>query len=115
MNGPIIEFEADDATAAAVLHDEVDRKEFNEEFGFVAQCLAIKRVQHRVPGTVGRGAGAVCWRTLAEIGRHAAEWALVDAAVLRARERHPPMLEFVDSSRRIPAQILNRILVAQPV
>src|SRR5262249_6493975 len=48
-------------------------------------------------------------------GGHAAERPLIDAAVLGARERHAPVLELVDRRRRVAAQVLDRVLVAEPV
>ena len=80
----------------------------------VAQRLAVERVQHGVAGAVGGGAGALRG-ALAEVRRHAAERALVDLAVLGARERHAPMLELVDGGGRVAAEIFDRVLVAEPV
>ena len=59
MNRPVVELEADDAAAAALVHDQIDGEKFDEEFGVVAQCLAVERVQHRVAGAVGGGASAL--------------------------------------------------------
>ncbi len=111
----VVELQADDAAAAAILHDEVDGEIFDEEFGIVAQRLPVERVQHGVAGAVGGGAGALRRRPPAEIGGHAAERALIDAAVLGARERHAPMFEFVDGGGRVAAEIFDRILIAEPV
>src|ERR1700724_293256 len=85
VNGAVVELQADDAAAAAVLHDQVNREEFDEEFGLVTQRLTVECMQHCVAGPVGRRTGALRRRTLAELGGHAAERALVDAAVLGAR------------------------------
>ena len=81
----------------------------------MAQRLAVERVQHGVAGAVGRRAGALGRRPLPIFGGHAAEGALVDLAVLGARERHAVMLELVDRRRRLAAQIFDRVLVAEPV
>src|SRR5690349_25177912 len=54
---------------------------------FVRQALPVHGVQHGMAGAVGRGAGALN-RRLAEVSRHAAEGALVDLALARAREGH---------------------------
>ena len=83
-----------------------------------AECrsdLAVERVQHGVAGAVGGGAGALGGRAFAEFRRHAAERALIDAAVLGARERHAVVLEFVDGFRRVAAEIFDRVLIAEPV
>ena len=115
VNGPVIKLETDDAAAAALLHDEVDGEEFDKEFGVVPQGLTVQRVQHRMAGAVGRRAGALRRRPLAEVGGHAAERALIDAAIFGAREWHAPMLKLIDGSRRIAAEIFDRILIAEPI
>ena len=90
-------------------------KILDEELGGVAQRLPVQRVQHGVAGAVGGGAGALRG-ALAVMGRHAAERALVDlAVVLAARERHAPVLELVDRRRRVAAQVFDGVLVAEPV
>jgi hypothetical protein len=71
-------------------------------------------VQHRMAGPVGGGAGAL-GGALAVMRGHAAERALVDVSRLRARERHAPMLQFVDGRRRLAAEVLDGVLVAEPV
>src|SRR5438270_12600729 len=58
MDAAIIELPSHHPTASALLHDEVERKELNEEIHIVAQRLSIKRVQDGVSGAVGGRAGA---------------------------------------------------------
>ena len=53
--------------------------------------------------------------SLAHVLRHPAERALVDLALFGAAERHAEMLELVDRLGRLAAQILDRVLVAEPV
>jgi hypothetical protein len=60
------------AAGAVVVHDQIEREIFDEEFRRVAQRLAVKRVQHRMAGAVGGGAGALRG-PLPNVGRHAAE------------------------------------------
>ena len=76
----VVEAQRDDAAARAVLHDQVEREIFDEEVGVVLQALLVERVQHRVAGAVGGGAGALRRRALAHVLGHAAERALVDLA-----------------------------------
>ena len=116
MNRTVVEIERDDAAAAAfVVHNQVDGEILDEEFRRMAQCLAIHGVQHGVAGTVGGGTGAL-GGAFAVMRGHAAERPLIDLAVfLAARERQAPVLKFVHRLRRIAAQILDRILVAEPV
>ena len=75
------QFDSDDAAAGAVLHDQIDRKVFDEEFCVVLERLLIERMQHRVTGPVRRSAGTLCG-ALAETRGHAAERPLVDLAIL---------------------------------
>ena len=115
MQRAVVELERDDAAAdALVVHDQVDGEELDVEFGGVAQRLAVHRVQHGVAGAVGGGAGALRL-ALAVVHRHAAERALVDLAVLGARERHAPMLELVDRLGRVAHHVFDGVLVAEPV
>src|SRR3954453_24163619 len=80
----------------------------------MTQRLAVHGVQHGVTGAVGGGAGAL-GLALAVINGHAAEWPLIDAAIVGARERHTPVLEFIDRRRRLAHHVLDRILIAEPV
>ena len=115
MQRAVVELERDDAAAdALVVHDQVDGEELDVEFGRVAQRLAVHRVQHGVARAVGGGAGALRL-ALAVVHGHAAERALVDLAVLGARERHAPVLELVDGFRRVAHHVFDRVLVAEPV
>ena len=103
VQGAVVELPARSTPRQAPsVHDQVEREILDEELGRVAQRLAVQRVQHGVAGAVGRGAGALD-RRLAEVAGHAAEGALVDLAVLGARERHAPVLELVDRGRRVAA------------
>jgi len=81
----------------------------------MAQRLAIERVQHGVAGTVGGSARALCRRAFAELRRHAAERSLIDAPVLGAAEGNAVVLHFINGSGRVAAQVLDGILVAEPV
>ena len=93
--------------------DQVQRQPLDEEVGARLDVLLVQRVQHRVAGAVGRGAGPLD-RLLPVVGRMAAERSLVDRAVGIAVERHAGVLELVDHLRRLAA-LLDRVLVTQPV
>ena len=115
MDRAVVEIERDHAAAAAfIVHDQVDGEIFDEELGRMPQRLPVHRVQHGVAGAVGGGAGALRG-ALAVMRGHAAERALVDLAVLAARERQAPMFQLVHRLRRVAAQIFDRVLVAEPV
>ena len=103
------------AAATVIIHDQVDRKIFDVEFGGMAQRLSVHRVQHGVAGAVGSRASPLC-RALTIVRRHAAERTLINLAVLfAARERQAPMLKLIHGSRRVAAEIFDRVLVAEPV
>ncbi len=115
MQRAVVKLERDHAAAGAlVVHDQVDGEELDVELGGMAQRLAIHGVQHGVAGAVGGGAGALCL-ALAVVHRHAAKRSLIDLAVLGARKRHTPVLEFINGLRRLAHHVFDRILVAEPV
>ncbi|MNV01825.1 hypothetical protein D3C71_920430 [compost metagenome] len=108
-------FEGRDADHVAfVVADEVQRHPFDEELGAGFDVLLVERVQHRVAGAVGRGAGAL-HGLLAVVGGVAAERTLVDRAVGVAVERHAEVFELVHDLRGFTAHELDRVLVAEPV
>ncbi len=106
--------QGDHAAAGTILHDQVNGEILDEELRRMPERLAVHGVQHGMTGTVGSGAGTL-GDALAKVGRHAAERPLVDLAFLGTGEGHAPVLELIDGSRRVAHQILNGILVAQPV
>src|SRR5947209_17198809 len=71
-------------------------------------------MQHSVPGAVGGGARTLRG-ALAVMSGHAAERTLVDLAVVTAREGQPPVLELVNRLGGVAAEILDSVLIAQPV
>ena len=115
VDGAVFHVHGDDATAGAILHDEVEREILDEELGGIAQRLAIERVQHGMAGAVGGGTGALHRRAVTEVHHVAAEGPLVDLAFFGAREGHAEMLELVNGGRRVAAEIFDGVLVAQPV
>ncbi len=99
---------------AGVVHDQVQREVFDEEFGVVLERLLVKRVQDGMAGAVGGGAGAL-GDALAVIGGHAAERPLINLAFLGAREGHAVVLQFEDRRDRLAAHVFDGVLIAQPV
>src|SRR5208337_4550474 len=80
----VIHLEANDASHRSLrIADEVDGEKFDEELAARPQRLPVERMQNRVAGAVGGGAGALR-DALAELGRHAAERALIDLAFFGA-------------------------------
>ena len=99
---------------AGLVHDQIQREVLDEEVDVVVERLAVQGVQHGVAGAVGRRAGALD-RGLAEVARHAAEGALVDLALVGAREGHAPVLQFVHRRGGVAHHVLDGLLVAEPV
>lgn len=81
----------------------------------MAERLAIERVEERVTGPVGGSSAAVGLAALAELERLATERALVDLAVLGAREGQAEVLELDDRFGGFAAHVMDRVLVAEPV
>ena len=114
MQRAVVELPGRHAAADAFVHHQVEGEILDEELDALAQGLTVHGVQHGVAGAIGGGAGALD-RRLAEVARHAAEGALIDLAVRRARERHAPVLELVDGGGGIADEVFDGVLVAQPV
>ena len=102
------------AAGALLVHHQVEGEVLDEERRLVAERLLVERVQDGVAGAVGGGAGAVRL-ALTVVEAHAAEGALVDLAVRRAREGHAVVLELDDRARTLLAEVLDRVLIAEPV
>jgi hypothetical protein len=112
----VVELPRHDADALAVLgHHQVGGEILDVELRVVLQRLAVERVQDRVARAVGGGAGALHRGAFAELGRVAAEGALVDLAFLGAGERDAVMFQLVDRLRRLTREVFHRVGVAQPV
>ena len=81
MQRAVLEVPGHDAAAGAVLvHDEVEGEIFDEELGVVLQALLVERVDDRVAGAVGGGAGPLRHAAFAVLDGVAAERTLVDLA-----------------------------------
>ena len=102
------------AAYAVIVHQQVDGEIFYVERRIVLERLLVKRMQHRVAGTVGGSAGAL-GGAFAVVRGHAAERPLVDLAVVGARERHPVVLELDHRGDGLATHVLDGVLVAQPV
>src|ERR1700743_267615 len=115
MQRTILEIPGQEATADAVIvHQQVEREVFDEEYRVVPQALLIERVQDGVAGAVSGSAGALC-HLLAAIDGLSAERSLVDLAFGGARERDAVMFELQYRGYGLTAHIFDRILVAEPV
>src|SRR5215469_13235933 len=93
MQGAVVQPPGDDPTASVAIHHEIERNVFDKKLGVMLEALLIERVQQRVPGPVGGGAGAL-GQFPSPMQGVAAKRALVNVAVGGAGERHAEMLEF---------------------
>ena len=110
----VFEIPGDNAAAGAVFHHQIDGEIFDEERDIMFERLLIQRVQDRVAGAVGGGAGALR-RAFAETRRHAAEGSLINLPIRCPRKRHAVMFELDDRRDRLAAHIFDGVLIAQPV
>jgi hypothetical protein len=94
--------------------DQVQREELVEELRARGDVALVQRVQQRMAGAVGGGAGAD-GLLAAVVLRLAAKRALVDLAVFQARERQAHVLQFVHRAGCIAAHELDGVLVAQVI
>ena len=115
VQAAVLHVERHHADALALVHDEVERKVLDEEGGVVLERLAVQRVQDGVARAVGGRRAPVRLAVLAVVERLAAKGALVDLALVRARERHAVVLQLDHRARRLAAHVVDRVLVAQPV
>ena len=115
MKGPLLHVPGQHAAAGTVLvHQQVERQIFDEELGAVLQALLVERMQHGVARSVGRCAGALR-HLLAIADGLAAKWSLVNSTVFGAGERNTVMFQLEHRGHRLPAHVLNGILIAEPV
>ena len=111
----VVEAQRNHAAALAAVHDQIDRKIFDEEVGVVLEALLVERVEHRMAGAVGGGTSALRRRALAHVLGHPAERALVDFAFGSAAEWQAGMLELEHRGGGFPDHVFDRVLVAEPV
>ena len=115
VDGAVAQVPRDRAAArAVVVHQQVGREILDEELSVMLQRLLVERVQDGVAGAVGRRAGAL-GGAFAVMGGHAAEGALVDLALGRAREGHAVMLQLDHRGHGLAHHVFDRVLVAEPV
>ena len=103
MKRAVIQFPSCDPAADTVFHNQVEREIFDKKFSLITKRLAIKRMEHGMTCAVGRRAGALDWRPLAHFCGVAAERTLVNLTLFITRERHAPMLKFVNRFGGFPA------------
>ena len=107
VQAAVHEIPGDDALAAAVLDHELPGEELLVRLDIALHHLLVEHVDEDVARDVGCVRGARLAR--------GAEGALRDPSVGRPREDRAPVLELVDVARRLVAEDLDRVLVAEVV
>src|SRR5690606_12317098 len=79
---------------AGFVAQEIQGHPLDEELSASGYVALIKRMQHGMTGTVGRGTGALD-RLFTKVGSVTAEGTLIDGAVRVTVERHTEVLELV--------------------
>src|SRR5215471_15539690 len=116
VQGPILEVPGHDPAAGTLLvHDQVERKILDEELRVVAYALLIERVNDRVSGAVGSGAGPPSWISFAVFHHVAAKRPLIDQPIFGTRKGNPEMLELDHRRDCLAAHVFDGILIAEPV
>ena len=95
-------------------HRDVEGVELVEELDVVLDAVLVERLQDHVAGAVG-GVTGPAHRCLAVVAGVAAEPALVDAALGRAVERHPHLLEVEHRVDGLLGHDLDGVLVGEVV
>lgn len=115
VNRSILQIHRNHSLALAILHNQVHRKVLDEIVAIVVQRFAVQRVQQRMARPVGDRTAPMRLATLAVVVALAAERALIDLALLGARERHAVVLQLNDGLGRLARHIMDGVLVAQPI
>ena len=116
VNRTVLKKKRDQASAAAfIVKDEVECEIFHEEPCTAAHRLPIERVQHGVTSAVCRCTASPDGWSFAVIGIVTAKRTLIDLGVIGTGERHAVVLQLVDRFGCVPTQVLDCILVSEPV
>lgn len=133
MERSVFHVERDHTDTLAILHEQVERKVFDEEVGVVSEGLTVKGVQDGVTCSIGSGGTSVGLSTLAILEGLTTERSLVDLSFLGSGEGNTVVLELTraisirpfpysphrahldNRIRRLLAHVMNRILVTQPI
>jgi len=111
----VLEAEGHNATALAVLHDQVKGEVLNEEGTVVPHGLAVEGVQESVTSTISDGAAPVGLATLAKVVALTTESPLVDLTLLGTGEGHAIVLKLNNGGGGLATHVVNSILVTEPI
>mmetsp|Transcript_14923 Transcript_14923/g.28470 ORF Transcript_14923/g.28470 Transcript_14923/m.28470 type:complete len:393 (-) Transcript_14923:204-1382(-) len=116
VQGAVLHVEGHGPDALSVVrHEEVHGEVLDEVGGVEGQAAAVEGVQHGVAGAIGGAGAAVGLAPLAVLQALPAEGPLVDLPLLGPAEGQAELLQLQDGLGRLPAHVVNGVLVAQPV
>jgi hypothetical protein len=115
MQCSVFHVQSDDTDTLAILHEQVERKVFDEEVGVVSKRLTVQGVENGVTRSIGGGGTSVCLTTLAVLEGLTTERSLVDLSFLGSGEGYTVMFKLDNSVWCFLAHVVNRILVTQPI
>lgn len=105
----------EDTHALAVLHQEIESKELNEEVGVVSEGLTVKGVEQGMAGTVSDSTGSVGLATLTVFLGLTTKGSLVDSALFRSGEGNTVVLKLDNGLGSFSSHVVDGILVTKPV
>lgn len=104
-----------DATAFALVHEQVHREILDEENAVVSEGTTEQGVEHRVPCAIGDCTASVGLAALAELGGLSTESSLVNLAICGSAKRHAVALELAHGNRSLTCHVVDGVLVSKPV
>ena len=115
VHGSVLHAHGHDSVALSVVHQQVGGEVLDEEDGVVLERLAVQSVQHGVTSAISGSGASVGLASSSILQRLTTEGALVDLALVRARERQTVALQLQHSGRSLAAHVVDRILVTEPI
>ena len=115
VDGAVLQAEGHHAHTLVAVHDQVEGVVLDEVGGVVGQGAAVQGVKHGVAGTVGGGSRTVGLTALTVVLGLTSESALVDLAVVAAREGETVSLQLAHSTRSLATHVVNSVLVTEPI
>ena len=93
MQCTVFHIESHDTDTFAILHDQVESEELDEEVGVVTERLTVKCMEEGMASTVSCSGTAVRLSTFSVFERLAAKSTLVDFSLVSSRERNTKVLQ----------------------
>jgi hypothetical protein len=107
MQCSVFHVQSDDTDTLAILHEQVERKVFDEEVGVVSKRLTVQGVENGVTRSIGGGGTSVCLTTLAVLEGLTTERSLVDLSFLGSGEGYTVMFKLQTLDGQLPFTTLS--------